>query len=88
MPYIPKTKRAMLEPRPEAAARVAGELSFQVARLCVQYVKTCGRSYITFAEVLGALESTKAEFFRRVVAPYENGKRRQAGDVFEDLGDG
>jgi hypothetical protein len=35
-------------------------------------------------DVVGALDGAKAEFQRRVVAPYEDKKIRENGDVYPD----
>jgi hypothetical protein len=39
-------------------------------------------NYARLAEILAALESAKLEFYRRVVAPYEDKKCAENGDVY------
>lgn len=78
MPYIPR------DDRDEAPLRLAsaGELNFAVTCLINAYLRTHGKRYETMNAVIGALESAKLEFYRRVVAPYENQKQAQNGDVY------
>lgn len=85
MPYIDRIKRQGLTPVTPDPATNAGELNFQVTCLIQDYVKNHGLKYETLNAVVGALESAKAEFQRRVVAPYEDEKRGLNGDVYEDV---
>ena len=41
-----------------------------------------GNSYATINDIIGALEGAKMEFYRRVVAPYEDEKIKENGDVY------
>lgn len=90
MPYIsnntPYTgrRRDNLDPtKGPAPAETAGELNFQLTRLCDDYVMRKGVTYETLNAVVGVFESAKAEFQRRVVAPYEDSKIQDNGDVYE-----
>ena len=62
-----------------------GQLSYLFTGLIHQYM-VCrdekGRTYATFNDILGALEGAKLEFYRRVVAPHEDLKKEQNGDVY------
>lgn len=80
MPYIDKaTKDELLSTgRPGATP---GELTYLLYREVLRYARGRGWAYSTFAEILGALEATKLELYRRVVAPYEDQKILQNGDV-------
>jgi hypothetical protein len=60
----------------------AGELNYIITRLLRLYVEHRGESYQTFNDIMGALEGAKAEFYRRVVAPYEDVKIQENGDVY------
>lgn len=82
MPYIRPESRDPLTPHSEWTATSAGELNYQITVLIRQYVTVHGVTYDTLNVVVGALESAKAEFQRRVVAPYEDEKIRQSGDVY------
>ena len=46
------------------------------------YLEAKGESYKTINDIVGALEGAKAEFQRRIVAPYEDKKRQINGDVY------
>lgn len=83
MPYIRQDLRAHLLPTDyPRRARNAGELNYQFTMLAIQYVNDMGLSYEVLNGVVGALESAKAEFQRRVVAPYEDRKIKENGDVY------
>ena len=40
-------------------------------------------SYHAYNEIIGVLECVKQEFYRRMVAPYEDKKCEENGDVFQ-----
>lgn len=83
MPYIQRMRRGDLEPSPRVFPPMnAGELNFQITRVIEQYRFQHGDSYGIFNDIIGALESAKLEFYRRVVAPYEDKKRAENGDVY------
>lgn len=78
MPYVEQSLRGGLRPTSEYLATNAGELTYQFYALAVGY----GASrYAEFAEVVAALEAAKLEFYRRHVAPYEDRKMLENGDV-------
>ena len=52
--------------------------SAEVRAFCAQK----GLNYQTCNDVMGALEGAKAEFYRRVVGPYEDQKIEENGDVY------
>lgn len=85
MPYINPKDRAMLEPNIKTYAETAGELNFQITRLITEYLEHRGLNYQTCNDIVGALDGAKVEFQRRVVAPYEDKKIEQNGDVYPDL---
>jgi hypothetical protein len=76
MPYISQDRRGRL---PETA----GELNYAFTYLINYYRGLKGASYQTFNDIIGALEGAKIEFYRRIVIPYEDEKRRENGDVYE-----
>jgi len=51
--------------------------------ICKDYIVDNGMCYQTFNDIIGALEGCKQEFYRRMVAPYEEQKIQANGDVFE-----
>lgn len=59
-----------------------GELNYVFTRLIQEYLKLNGLSYTKINDILGALEGAKLEFYRRVVAPYEEKKIAENGDVY------
>jgi hypothetical protein len=81
MPYIPQARRLALTLR-ETPIKTTGELNFVFSDLIDSYMATYGLGYTAINDVLGALEGAKAEFLRRIVAPYEDRKRLENGDVY------
>lgn len=80
MPYIPQGRR--LELFEGGVVETAGELNFLLTSFVINYTISKGMSYATFNEVVGVLESAKLEYYRRMVAPYENIKAAENGDVY------
>ena len=82
MPYIRKEKRVPLATgfiSPEGP----GELNYAITQLILDYL--AGRqSYDLCNEVIGVLECAKLELYRRMVAPYENKKCAENGDVYPE----
>jgi hypothetical protein len=85
MPYIPQNQRPYYTPSFPDNFRfiVPGELNFALTQVVNKYIKEHGACYTTFNDIVGALESCKLEFYRRVVGPYEDEKIIQNGDVYE-----
>lgn len=81
MPYITPHRRERIDTLYEAPAN-AGELNYVITREITRYLAMHGASYTIFNEVMGAIEGARAEFYRRVVAPYEDEKRLANGDVY------
>lgn len=79
MPYITKQARRELC---ERAPQTVGELNYLLTISIKQYLKLKGLSYATCNDIVGALDSCKVEFQRRVVAPYEDTKIAENGDVY------
>lgn len=89
MPYLPdEDRKRLLDERPDDAVN-PGELNYVLTRRAIQYLETRqvggGIRYGDLAEVVGAFEAAKLEFVRRVMAPYENTKIEQNGDVYNEL---
>ena len=86
MPYIPSSRRnyfllssikdLLLEP----TLLRAGELNFLISTL-IWRVFESDPCYSRANELMGVLESVKQEFYRRKVAPYEDQKIQENGDV-------
>jgi hypothetical protein len=79
MPYIPQKDRDS-----SMVPATAGELNWKITTTIQSYLEPYGISYQTLNEVIGVLECVKAELYRRVVAPYEDGKCAINGDVYDD----
>lgn len=79
MPYIDESFRTHIEKG--HAPLTAGHLNYALCDLLLRYVKVRNLSYQTINDVIGALEGAKAEFQRRVVAPYEDRKIAENGDL-------
>lgn len=61
----------------------AGELNFALTTLVRRYLSKSKRNYEAYNAAIGALEACKLEFYRRAVVPYENGKIKSNGDVYD-----
>lgn len=86
MPYI--KQEARLELDEGAYPTTVGELNYLLTRQMIKYVsmQTSGvrgaLNYQIINDVMGALESAKLEFYRRIAVPYEETKRKDNGDVY------
>jgi hypothetical protein len=57
---------------------VPGELTYAIYRLLLNYQAA---NFAEHSAVLGAVEAAKLEYYRRKVAPYEDEKIKENGDV-------
>lgn len=78
MPYIKQTDRERLV---MGFPMTPGELNYDLTRQVVRYL---GKepNYAKFNEVVGVLECIKQELYRRMIAPYEDKKKAENGDVY------
>ena len=91
MPYIKSEDRIHLENLAKLEnsgisdigrnCRTAGELNYTITKIIHAYFYTRGGRYQQINDIVGALESCKAEFQRRIVNPYEDLKIKESGDV-------
>jgi hypothetical protein len=85
MPYIRQEQRDELMNLQikiaDMPAANAGELNFLFTLVVRAYIEKHGLNYQKINDVVGALESAKAEFQRRIVGPYEDKKIVENGDV-------
>lgn len=79
MPYIKDEDKTRAI---NSGASTAGELNFLLTLTLKEYLSDYGTSYQTINNILGALEGTKLEFYRRVAVPYEDQKMKENGDVY------
>jgi hypothetical protein len=82
MPYVTKKQRQRLDRNKSSFAMDAGELNYIITKTCLAYLKDKDVSYELLNEIIGVLECAKQEFYRRKVAPYEEHKRGNNGDVY------
>ncbi len=82
MPYINISRREALRPTTDAAIQGPGELNFVITRVAQQYLRSHGKSYTSYNDIIGALEACKLELYRRSTAAYEDQKIRENGDVY------
>lgn len=86
MPYIPEARRKEFDEVGKTGhhpkMEVPGELAYELTLKITKYLKYHGISFTTISDIIGALETTKLEFNRRVIVPYEDDKRHQHGDVY------
>ena len=94
MPYITLKRRQAINPSDTSIKlleiKSAGELNFTIQLLAQAYLDRASRvmgqlvepDYAAHNAVLGAMEAAKLEYYRRVVAPYEDTKIAENGDVF------
>jgi len=80
MPYITKEAREELYDRdPENA----GELQYLIAMMMSDYISDKDQyDYQTLNDVMGALAGAQQEFYRKIVAPYEEKKELLGGSVY------
>ncbi len=87
MPYIKDDDRVrlneILDVLEEHLIRNPGELNYLLTQVCLSYFEAINKpGYNTINNVVGALECTKLEFYRRLAAPYEDTKIEENGDVY------
>lgn len=78
MPYVPDADR----PHAAFVPTTPGELNFAITLIVLGYVAREGARYTSYNDALGALEGAKLELYRRRIAPYEDGKIAENGDVY------
>lgn len=82
MPYIKNDRRDEVERCGPYGVLNPGELNFKITLLLIDYLNTHDLKYQTINDIMGALEGAKAEFYRRIAAPYEDKKIKENGDVY------
>lgn len=81
MPYIKQQRREDFEKGRDYIEN-PGELNYMFTLLCEGYLRHNGTSYQSYNDIIGALEGAKLELYRRKVAPYEDEKIKENGDVY------
>jgi len=86
MPYIKQQDRKKFDPHIDALVKELklnkspGEFNYVISRM-IWIVWVGSPSYTLGNNLIGALECVKAEFYRRFLAPYEDVKIKENGDV-------
>ena len=84
MPYIKKEKRGVIDEKVGelfTLLEAKGDFNYAITSLLHHYVKREGLRYDNLNDAIGIIESVKQEFYRTVVAPYEDTKRKENGPV-------
>lgn len=81
MPYIPTAGRVALKEVNNITPLNAGELQYAIAVMIKNMMATKEFRYQDYNDIIGALAGAQMEFYRRHVAPYEDTKINQNGDV-------
>jgi hypothetical protein len=85
MPYTEQKERPKVDNAvsiSEICSWSAGDLTYALTRLIVGWFKGHGKSFLNGAIVIGCIACTALEFYRRVLAPYEDKKIADNGDVY------
>jgi len=88
MPYIHESRRGKLDlylTMIDEACTDVGSYVYCMTRIATMLGRPGQWEELSFRrlnEAIGALECTKLEFYRRMVAPYEDKRCEENGDVF------
>ncbi|MEM4247447.1 MAG: hypothetical protein QXR48_02870 [Candidatus Woesearchaeota archaeon] len=88
MPYVKKDVRKFIDPALKPALEVIGkseigDVNYVITRILWKYLQEKGINYSNLNNVVGVLECAKLELYRRVVAPYEEKKKKMNGEVYK-----
>jgi hypothetical protein len=85
MPYIKHSQRKRYDKHlNQLVCELADEggLNYCITKLCIGWLTINGMNYRNANAVMGVLSCAAKELYRRAVAPYENSKLAENGDVF------
>lgn len=95
MPYILKAHRNIIDPTIKDLQKVLdgiphidnrdldGILNYVISNILLNALDLrANTKYTKINTAIGVLECVKAEFYRRVGAPYENKAKKKNGDIF------
>lgn len=96
MPYISEDQKriytSLIKEIEDNPANSVGQLNFLITTLIKSYMDGKDRyvvptsKYQTINDIMGALSSAQAEFYRRVAVNYEKTKIDENGDVYDESG--
>jgi hypothetical protein len=66
----------------ETEVSIPGGLNYIISQIVDRVVVKHGESYSLYNTMLGSVEAAKLEIYRRLIAPYEDTKIKENGDVF------
>lgn len=84
MPYIKEARRLEIDmyEYDGKPPQTTGELNYVITKLILNYWNGGRKDYQRINDIIGALEGAKTEFQRRTVAPYEDRKIQENGDIY------
>ena len=89
MPYIKDDRRKAIVDEYEGQINIdvneimtAGEMQYAMAVMFKSYIDRLGLQYQNLNDVMGAITGAQQEFYRIMVAPYEDKKIRLNGGVY------
>lgn len=84
MPYISQSRRLRMRHTLPVTDDIkgVGELNYALTQCCLAYMSSHPSGYQVINDVVGALESCKLEFYRRVAIDLEDLKIEENGDVY------
>lgn len=90
MPYIEANLRSLLDTPLEQIEAILsasesdfeGMLNYIISRLANNHLEQQGLRYANINRIIGAIECSKQEIYRRLAAGYEDVKAAENGDVF------
>jgi hypothetical protein len=84
MPYIVPERRDVFDPHLQELAKELqneGELNYCIYKLSCLMLEKIGMRYDTLSLCSSAMEHAKLEWYRKKVAPYEDAKIAENGDI-------
>ena len=85
MPYINSDERCAIDNYISNILTLnlnEGQLNYVITKLINNYINNKGLSYSNLNSLIGVLECSKIELYRRILSPYEDLKINQNGDVY------
>lgn len=86
MPYIKKHHKKWIDDHiqnlNEYIGTDPGIMNYTITKLCIGSMP---HRYRDYNRLIGVLECVKQELYRRAIAPYEDEKIKENGDVYEKL---
>lgn len=83
MPYIKEDRRRAI--KADHLPQTIGELNYAITLVAHRYIlathPASSVNYAVLNEVYGAMQAAAAEFYRTVLAPYEDRKRAETGPI-------